>query len=504
MASSIVILGWTSDDKVPGVYAETKFGQGRLSVGAFPVKVVVTGTKLSTGSATVDQDIVPVYSSDDAVTKLGPRSTATRQCFAALQIPGVNLYAAPPAIASGTPTAATMTLTFGGTWTSGGTVKLWIGGEYVEVNIGSTQVVLDAAKAAGLQVNSLPNGLVTAPDQVSITTGALIVTAANTGTQGNDILVYWDLSEAPTGLTITPTVGIQIHTRLYHLATGSGTESLANVIALLKTDVFDYIACAQNDSTNLGFLKSHMASEAGPTISHLEHMVCASTGSLVTASALSQTTLNDYRSTVLWYENCETHPSELAATVGAIRNVIEPTSPNYNYDDFPVPGAVPQRYPADKPLHATLKAALNSGLTPLIEKNGSVCIVRGIVSHCLNGSSPDYRCLDWGDAIVPDRVSKELSAEWVSVYKPANPWVGADAVGSEKDPVTGVGTPANWNSSVYGQLKQFENNLWIQDVDLNLPTTEYDNDRAALVSAVPIVVRKQQHAIGISVRQQAA
>jgi hypothetical protein len=207
---------------------------------------------------------------------------------------------------------------------------------------------------------------------------------------------------------------------------------------------------------------------------------------------------------MLWYENSETHPSELAATVGAIRNVIEPTSPNYNYDDFPVPGAVPQRYPADKPLHATLKAALNSGLTPLIEKNGVVSIVRGIVTHCLNGSVPDYRCLDWGDAIVPDRVSKELSTEWIGVFKAANPWVGADAVGSEKDPVPGVGTPNKWNSSVYGQLKQFEKNLWLQDVDLNLPVTEYDSDRAALVSAVPVVVRKQQHSIGISVRQQAA
>lgn len=496
---AITILGWTSDDKVPGAYTETKFGQGRLSVGSFPVKVVVTGTKLSTGSATVDQDIVPVYSSDDAVTKLGAGSTATRQCLAALQVPGVNLYAAPPAIASGSPGSATLTLTIGGSWTAGGTIKVWIGGEYVEVNVGQTDTASDAATTARLQVNALPNGLAIA----SGSTGAVVLTATNIGTQGNAVTVYWDMSEAPTGLTITPSGGTLVHSRLYKLAGGTGTETLANVIALLKTDVFDYIALAQNDATNLGLIKAHMTTEAGPTISHLEHAVAAVTGTLSNATGIA-TTLNDYRTALLWYENSETHPSELAATVGAIRNVIEPSEPNNNYDDFPVPGAVPQRYAVDKPLHATLKAALNNGVTPLLEKNGVVSIVRGIVTHCLNGSTPDYRCYDWGDAVVPDRVSKELAAEWVSVFKPANPYVGADAVGSEKDPFPGVGTPNKWNSSVYGNLKRFEAANWIQDVDQNLPVTEYQPERPALATAVNIVVRKQQHSIGISVRQQAA
>jgi hypothetical protein len=288
------------------------------------------------------------------------------------------------------------------------------------------------------------------------------------------------------------------------LSGGTGTESLANVIALLKADVYDYIAVAQVDATNVGLVEAHMGSEAGPTISHLEHAIVANTGTLVAASSISQTTLNDYRSCVLWYENSETHPSELAASVGAIRAVIEPSSPNFNYDDTPVPGAIPQVYAADKALHATLKSALNSGLTPLTEKNGVVTIVRGIVSHCLNGSSPDYRCLDWGDAIVPDRISKELGAEWVGIFKPANPYVGPDAVGAEADPPEGVGTPGRWKSSVYGILKASEQANWLQDVDANLPDVEYDNDRAALVCAVPVVVRKQQHAIGISVRQQAA
>jgi hypothetical protein len=121
----------------------------------------------------------------------------------------------------------------------------------------------------------------------------------------------------------------------------------------------------------------------------------------------------------------------------------------------------------------------------------------------LSGSNPDYRCLDWGDAIVPDRISKELGAEWNSSFKPSNPYVGPDAVGSEADPPEGVGTPSRWKSRCYGILKTHEADNWLQNVDLNLPEVEYDHDRAALVSAIPVEVRKQQHAIGMNIIQQA-
>jgi phage tail sheath gpL-like len=497
--SSIVILGWTSDDKVPGAYCETVFGTGRLSVGSFPVKMLITGTKLATGSMVVDQDISPVYSTAEAYTKLGAKSTACRQALAALNIPGVNLYAAPPAVAGGA-AAASATVVFGGSWTSAGAVKFRIGGDYFEVPVGATQVAADAGATFRINGNALPNGLTA----VTGTTASSTVTASNLGTQGNTVLIYWDLSEAPAGLTVTVTGGSALHDRLVPLTGGTGTESLANVLALLKTDTFDYIASAQVDATNAGLIEAHMGTEAGPTIAHLEHAVFGFTGTLVAASSISQTTLNDYRSAVIWYENCETHPSEIAASVTAIRAVTEPTNPNFNYDDTPVPGVVPQVYAADKAQHATLKAALNSGLTPLTEKNGVAVIVRGIVSHCLNGSSPDYRCLDWGDAVVPDRISKELGAEWTSMFKPGNPYVGPDAVSSEADPPAGVATPNRWKSTAYGILKEREKDNWLQDVDLNLPEVEYDHTRAALVCAIPVVVRKQQHAIGISVRQQAA
>lgn len=498
MASIMPILGWTSDDKVPGDYRQTVYGSGRISVGSFPVKLLVTGTKLSTGSMTADQDIEPIISLDDAADKLGAGSTAYLQCKAALNVPGVNIYAAPPAEASGAVGGA-CTITFGGTWTESGTVKFWLDNEYVEVSVGATEDSTAAGGRAREQFGSLDDG----PAAVSGSTTACILTSRSLGTQGNAHKLYYDMSEAPTGLTVTVTSGTALHPRLYPFAGGTGTESLANVIALLKSDTYDYIAVAQTDATNAALVEAHMSSEAVSTIKHLEHAIFGATSTLVAATSLAQTTLNDYRSAVVWSENCETHPACIAATAAAVRSVIEPTNPNYNFDDTPLPGVAVQRFKADKPLHASLKSALNAGVTPLIDKNGAACVARGIVTHCLNGSVPDYRCLDWGDAIVPDYVSKQLGAAWTS-FKEANPYVGPDPAGSEPEPPEGVGTPSRWNAVVYAILKDDETRNLVQDVDDNLPQTQYDADRSALVSAVPCVVRKQQHAIGISVRQQAA
>lgn len=497
MANPIVILGWTADDKVPGFYGETKFGQGRVSVGSFPVKVLITGTKTSTGSMTADQDIEPIISLDDAVSKLGAHSMATQQARAALAIEGVNLWAAPPAEASGT--SATAIIAIGGSWSSAGTIKFYLDGNLVSVDVAASG---ESATDVEENIRDAFNGWADGPATATTATDCTL-TIASVGTQGAKHILRYELDEAPAGLTVSVTGGTMLHQQMYPFSAGSGTESLANIITLMKSDVWDYIAPAQTDPTNLGLLEAHMSSEAGPTIGHLEHMVAANNGTLAATQSLTQTTLNDARSSLVWMENCETHPAEVAAYVAALRSVIEPQDPNYNYDDFAMPYIAPQSYRSDIALHSTLKAALNTGITPLKTENGAVKLTRGIVTRCLDGTSPNYNTLDWGDAVVPDRIRKELAATW-AVFKASNPKVGRDPVGAEKAQPEGVGTPSLWNAAVIEVLKTAETNLWVQDVDSNPPQTVLDTNRRALVSAVPVIVRWQQHSIGVSVRQQAA
>lgn len=497
MASPIVFIGWTNDDKVPGFYGETKFGQGRVSVGEFPVRVLITGTKGANGTMTPDQDIEQIISLDDAIVKLDYHSTATQQSRAALSIDGVNLWAAPPAEGSGA-VSASVTISIGGTWTTGGQIKFYVDGRLVPVPVASTENAAAAETNAAAAFSAWLDG----PFTAAATTDC-VVTCVSKGTQGNSHIICWELDEAPAGLTVTVTGGTAIRTRMVPFSGGTGTESVANIIALMKADTWDYIAAAQTDATNLGLFKAHMASDAMPTIGHLEHMVAASNGTLVSTQSISQTTLNDPRSALVWLLNCETHPAEIAAGVAALRSVIEPQNPNYNYDDVVLPFVAPQRYKADVPVHATLKTALNTGVTPLKTENGVVKIVRGIVTRCLEGTSPNYNTLDWGDAIVPDRIRKEIGAAW-GAFKLVNPYVGRDPVGSEKAPGEGVGTPLRWEAEIFRILYEAEAANWVQDVDKNKPQAVLDSTRRSLVAVAPVVVRWQQHAAGVSVRQQAA
>lgn len=497
MASPIVFLGWTADDKVPGFYGETKFGQGRVSVGEFPVRVLITGTKASDGSMTADQDVEQIVSLDDAIAKLGAHPTATQQARAALSIDGVNLWAMPPAEASGA-VAASVTISIGGTWSTSGQIKFYVDGRLVPVPVASTENAAAAETNAAAAFGAWLDGPFTAAASTDC-----VVTCVSNGTQGNAHILCWELDEAPAGLTVTVTGGTPIRSQMVPFSGGTGTESVANIISIMKADTWDYIAAAQTDATNLGLFKAHMAAEAMPTIGHLEHMIAASNGTLVSAQSISQTTLNDARSALVWLLNCETHPAEIAAGVAALRSVIEPQNPNYNYDDIALPFVAPQRYKADVPVHATLKTGLNTGITPLKTENGVVKIVRGIVTRCLEGTSPNYNTLDWGDAIVPDRIRKEIGASWAA-FKLANPYIGRDPVGSEKAQPEGVGTPKLWGADIYNVLADAQAANWLQDVDQNLPEVVLDTTRRALVAAVPVKVRWQQHAAGVSVRQQAA
>lgn len=495
---AIEVIGWAVSNKDPGFFANTIYGTGRMSIGAIPLKCVVTGTKTSDGSMTADSEILPCYTLEDAWNLAGKRCTATQQVKAALTVDGVNLYLAPPAEAAGA-VAAKIDVVFGGTWTTAGTVTFGIGGESVEVNISSTDNATNVGDSCVSAFGELVDGPVTGVN----VTGTVTITVASKGTQGNSYILGWDMSRAPAGLTVTVTGGTPLHPKQVPFSGGTGTESLANVIALLKNDVYDIIAAAQIDATNAGLLKTHVDLESSATIGHLEHVVLGANGTMSAAVSIAQTTLNHARAAVVWYENTETHPAAIAANAAAYRASVIGENPNTVYAGVALKGIAPQRYQADAPGTTTRQSALNSGLTPLQYKNGFVRIVRDCVTKSLNGTTPDYRTYGWPDADVPDRMRKEAAALYEE-RRANNPYVGPDPATGEKSPQTGVETPSSWRNAVTDLWKEKEKANWITDVDANPIAVEYNYTRKAIVWAAPTVVRPQNLQMGASIRQQAA
>ena len=493
---SIVFLGWTSDDRVPAVVGETKFGQGRIEVGSQPWQVLVTGNKIAAGSATADSYLGRIYSTDDADAYFGAGSEIARQCYAALDIPGVNLWAAPVADAAGT--EATLTITIGGAWTATGALGFDVGRHNLSVSTAATIEL--TANAIADAINAIPEMFCTAA--VGAGPGFVVtLTQRNTGPRGNQYYVGKDETSKPTGMTCAIAGGVATGSGLTPFSIGATQDNAANVIALVKSDEFDLIAAAQADATNAALWETHVDSEAGCLIGHLEELVFAHNGAYADAVALAQTTLNAYRAQMLWARYNLAHPTEISASWAAYRAVVENENPNPNYDDVVVPICTAQET-ADIPTHAEKKAALLVGLTPITTTNGAGVIVRSICTHCLTGTNPDYRCYDTTDVSTPDRIRKELVAEGIS-WRTANPYVMDDPDEDEEPAKSGVGTPSLWNSRVYAVLKKAEDALWIVDVDTNLPTSEWVDASKRIVSAVPVVVMPKNHQIGVSVRQQA-
>jgi phage tail sheath gpL-like len=285
---------------------------------------------------------------------------------------------------------------------------------------------------------------------------------------------------------------------------GSGVDAAADFTTPAFPGWYQYVGAALNDATNAALLETYANDKAAPFEQRAE-FICYAHNTYATGLSVAQTTLNDALSQMLMFEGSRNHPSELAAVLAALRSVEESTdktplgNPNRRYNGMKLPGILGYFSKADIPTRAEMKVMLNSGLTPVGDSNSDAVIVRSITTRCLNGSSPDYRCLDTGQAVTPQRVREHFDLKWQNVHAVANEYVGPDKPGGEQAP-EGMSTPSTWKAEILIDLREFERANLITNVDGNLPTVEYSSAKR-LMSDVPVEVAPQNHQHGLLIRQ---
>lgn len=217
---SITIVGLTDDNRLPGFFGETDYNAGLQSAGSIPLLLLLSGTMLvGTGSATPNQDVDFITSADDADGFYGPGSELAVQCYAALQIPGVSISAAPVPEAGGA-AAATATITVSGSWTVGGTYTFRVDGIAVQVTAQSTDTVQTFAASIAAAVAATPHLSVTA----AVGAGpayTVTLTRKSKGARGNQGVLFQDVSAIPSGMTVTIAAGL-----VTTVAAGSNTQTL--------------------------------------------------------------------------------------------------------------------------------------------------------------------------------------------------------------------------------------------------------------------------------------
>lgn len=498
--STIVIDGYSDSDKVPEFVGETKFGSSAISIGSIPLILLLVGLSTAAGTITEDVDVLDVLSRDDGRTFGGKGSEVSRMVLRAFDqgLGGVRLKIASPTGAGGTAASATITVT--GTSTSAGTHRFWAAGELIEYNlstVGQAQNATATAIAAKINENT------DLPFTAAANTNVVTLTAKAGGIRGNQYILFKDDSKGAGGVTTAVAGGASVTGGGVFFASGTGTETLTTLLALLYPARYHRIAIAQNDATSLGVWETQIDDKAGPLQGRMEHVVVAGNGALAASTSLAQTTLNNWRFQFCWLLNSESHPSEIAAAMAAKRAAREGTTPNAGYDGEKLVGIRAQKYRADWASRTTQQSALDNSVTPLTtNENGDVVVIRAITTRSLDGSTPDYRTLDTAEAVVPDYVRDRLKLVW-NDFKLANPYVAPDPVAGEKPRAAGIATPTSWKKRVHIELQKMEQELILTQtlLEANAPQASYNVAAKRIMLAAPVVPLPLHHATGVSVRQ---
>lgn len=453
----------TPDDKVPGIYLKSTSEVG-ASEGVH--YLLVCGTKGSAGAITVDTQVVEILSDADALYWAGANSEGYCMLLRALSVGGVKIKYCAPTLTS-TPTAATGTITIAGTWTTTGELYYRIGGRVVgPLSISTTDTVTTIAAALAALINAQSYYRVTATSS----SGVVTLTAGNAGARGNNIIVFQDMTLAPAGLTSTIAGGTAVTSGAVPLSTGSGTESVANVLTATFADEYFTNAIAQRDSTNLGLWETQINTKLGPLEGRLENVVCGSPGTISAAGSLAQTTLNNSSFEMLWQEECETPIEEQVALHAAQRHQLEIQHPNNRYDRMLMPGVVPQEAVSKRPSRATQVAALNYGLTPIETRNNASYCVRAVTTRTqTDGGDADNGTVDVAQWRVALEFRRRLAA-MLTVHMTNHPYiVDNPADGDEPEVPEGTTYPKLIATDTSTLEYQLENDNWLAQVAANPP-----------------------------------
>ena len=464
MPFSIPLTGLASNDAVPGNYLEINFAQGAGSLGTATYAIVLVGNKSAAGDATPDTVIygpganspLPLATVQDAINRFGQGSELHRMFRRVVALNTVTpVYAV--AVAESAGANATLAVTFATTAAANGSVRFYMGDEFVDtaVTSGDTATVIGANVAAS--INTKLDWAVTAVSAI----GVLTVTAKNKGPRGN-----WLRGSAViigTGVATTSSVSAQA------FFTG-GTTSDSNVTALATILPFRYyyVVSAAEDATQLGAAASQISTQALPTTGIRGRVVGASIDTSGNATTIA-TTINNARAELVWMQNGDWTPAELAANAASVYALAEvPLSFRCNfsgYGNVPGDGAswkVPAPRSGTAPTRATIKAALNNGITPIaINANGSTYLVKRITTKSLTGSNNDYRIRDAHKVTVCDRYGDDLLSKFNLQFVGKNiaddPPIGGHPLAPNVVTPRIVKAAVNKLSSDYGDLGLVQN-----------------------------------------------
>ena len=503
---SIPVTGLAANDPVPGNYLEINFAQGPASIGQNTYAILLMGNRSTAGAATVDTQIyggpnspLPLQTTQDAITLFGQGSELHRMFKRVVALnTGSPIFAI--AVAESAGVAATGAITYVTPAAANGNVRVWVGDDFTDVSITNGDAIATIATNTATAINAKLDWAVTASPALGVVT----LTAKQKGPRGN----WLRFAAVITGTGVATTSSA---TAPAFLASGATADSNTNALATINPFRFYYIASAAEDASQLGALCTQVNTQGGPLVGLRQRVFAGSVDTSGNATTIA-TGINNARCDVMWLQNSEVTPSELAANLAAVVALEEANLSGaraLNYDFYGNDAASSQRWQikaprsGTAPTRSTIKSALNNGLSPVaVNPNGTTYIVSLITTRSLNGATNDYRIRDHHKVTICDRYGDDLLTKFGQQF--AGKRIADDPVPGQRLPGSTVVTPSVVRAAINKLTTDYDNIDLLQNVATIIANTQCIREASPttrMSARIPLQPIDALHQIGIELDQ---
>lgn len=453
-----------ADFRVPGVYLEAKPNYSTVGVQPYPVKNLIIGGILDTGTLEEGQ-VMMITNADDAVPLFGAGSTGAEMVKAfrkanstqPLYVMGIRDGAQAVAAAGG--------ITFSGGVSASSVIRLKIAGRKIKIAVTSA----DTAKTVSRKLTDELAKIGDLPLTASISeAGGITLTAKHKGEVGNDIDLRVDTGQGPLpagfGIKIMPMTG------------GGGNPDINKALDAIRQSWFTAIAAPWSDRDNMAALALFL-DDAYKALAKRDCKGYIAKRAGFSAAIADGDSVNCAFLAYLPVKNSPTSSWVLAGSAMGIAEFNLANDPARQLRGLVIPG-VEAPDDADRWSLTEQDLLLRHGCSTL-ESTATGAVVMGRIITTYKMTSLNTPSAAWLDITVPSTVSR-IRYDWgafLSLNYPraklANDNSSAAFSVGDGGASGAVVTPGRIKASWAGRCALYADRAWIEDVDETIEKSEF-------------------------------
>lgn len=449
----------------PGIYINVNLLSGAPSPGTGVLKILLLAPKGSSGTLTVDTELLDGGGPDSAAAAFGsgtPGHLAAKRIYA--EYPAAQVTFGAPTAGAG---SSTLNVTASGSPAANTAVEFDIMGRVIEVAWNALETADTFKARAILQINSYGSDLAVVASSGG--TGIITFTGKVTGRISNDVLVRALLTAAQNG---TEAINTGTYT---NLSGGTTDPDMTTILAAAAGEEFAYIAlCTSNvdaelttSSANAYRAKTHVGTYNTGLNASLQQVITAATRTQAAAKAAA-VALNTGVVQFVHCVNGRSLPCEFVGREVGGRVAAESIDPAANRIGEEFDGVYASANPtADKLTQAQSEDAIGNGLSPIsYNAVGTPIMVRPITTYSVDsGGAADRRLLDVQNVSATYAVVRDMRSALPAEFPKAK--IQRDSLPTEEPPPAGVIEERDIKAFVINRLRFWQRKGVIQGATLD-------------------------------------